>query len=114
MTLFIKKSIRLKKVNNVKISNFRIIPESPRWLLSRGKTEQAEKIIQKCAKVNGVTLPEKIIDKETIDDGEKQSVLKMFTSARLLIRTLIIYLNWYDIKFAISFFHHRHAFQLFC
>ena len=74
---------------------FRIIPESPRWLLSRGKTEQAEKIIQKCAKVNGVKLPENVIDKDTADEGEKQSVLKMFTSARLLIRTLIIYLNWY-------------------
>ena len=78
------------------LNNCRIIPESPRWLLSRGKTEQAEKIIRKCAKVNGVTLPEKIIDTETMDNGEKQSVLKMFTSARLLIRTLIIYLNWYD------------------
>ena len=73
---------------------FRIIPESPRWLLSRGKFNEAEEIIKKCAKVNGVKLPEPLIDRDTLDEGEKQSVLKMFTSPRLLLRTLIIYLNW--------------------
>lgn len=72
----------------------RIVPESPRWLISKGRYEEANKIVQKCAKVNGVTLPENAIDKDSEENTEKMSVLKMLTVPRLLIRTLIIYLNW--------------------
>ncbi|XP_060567474.1 organic cation transporter protein-like isoform X4 [Ruditapes philippinarum] len=73
---------------------FWIIPESPRWLISKGRYEEANKIIQKCAKVNGVTIPENVVGKDSDDNGEKQSVLKMLTVPKLLIRTLIIYFNW--------------------
>ncbi|XP_053397695.1 organic cation transporter protein-like [Mercenaria mercenaria] len=71
-----------------------IVPESPRWLISKGRYEDANKIIQKCAKVNGVTIPEHVVGKDSDDNTEKQSVLKMLTVPKLLIRTLIIYLNW--------------------
>ena len=36
------------------------MPESPRWLYTQNKPEQAEVIVRKMAKVNGVTLPDKI------------------------------------------------------
>lgn len=73
---------------------FWLIPESPRWLLTKGKLEEADKIIQKCARVNKVTLPEGYLNKDTADTGKKESVLKMLTSPRLVCRTLIIYFNW--------------------
>lgn len=38
-----------------------IIPESIRWLLARGETAKAAKIIKKAAKVNGIKLSDNLI-----------------------------------------------------
>ena len=48
---------------------FRIITESPRWLMSKGRFDEAEKIIQNVAKVNHAKLPEPLLTEE-----EKQKV----------------------------------------
>ncbi|KAH3819708.1 organic cation transporter protein-like [Dreissena polymorpha] len=70
------------------------LPESPRWLISKGRYKEARVVLQKCAKVNGVTLPDDIIGNDTMEHRRSQSVLKIFTAPKLLVRTLIIYLNW--------------------
>ena len=37
-----------------------LVPESPRWLIAVGRTEEAKVIIQKGAEINGRTLPDSI------------------------------------------------------
>ncbi|KAJ8314779.1 hypothetical protein KUTeg_006929 [Tegillarca granosa] len=47
------------------------IPESPRWLIVKGKTSAARQILQKAAKTNKVDLPLDIISKNLTGEKEK-------------------------------------------
>ncbi|KAJ8312983.1 hypothetical protein KUTeg_010356 [Tegillarca granosa] len=60
------------------------VPESPRWLISKGKYKEAEEIIQKAARVNRVDIPKNIIDKNTIAFTKTVGLWQLFTSRPLI------------------------------
>lgn len=68
------------------------MPESPRWLLGKNRTEEAKKIVDRAAAVNGVTLPEDYLEKE--EEGPKGSIIDVMKSPVLLFRSLIIFVQW--------------------
>ncbi|GFN79332.1 organic cation transporter protein [Plakobranchus ocellatus] len=71
------------------------LPESARWLLQKGKTKEAAKIIQMVADKNGVTLSENARTLKDIEmEGKGETIWQMFTYRVLLVRSLIVFFNW--------------------
>jgi hypothetical protein len=78
---------------------FSLLPESPRWLIAKGRNEAAVKFVRKAAKINKKVVPEKLLeDTEThaeAEEAQKGSFIEVFKNASLLRRTGIVFFNWY-------------------
>ena len=77
---------------------YRIMPESPRWMLSRGRVREAELILQRAARWNGTALPENFFDDKLIDEIREEdkgaNITGLFTNQTMLRRLLLICFNW--------------------
>ena len=71
-----------------------MIPESSRWLISQGKYDDAENIIQRIAEVNKKKIPSRIIDEKTLETPKAANVYHLFSTFTMTKRTLIILWNW--------------------
>lgn len=46
----------------------RLFPESIRWLVVNNRPEEAEKIVLKAARWNGVTIPDDVLKRELVNE----------------------------------------------
>lgn len=73
-----------------------VLPESPRWLLAKGRIEELKKLIETAARWNGRTLPanyEKSLSVPT-DEEQSGSLLDLF-KPEYLRTTLLLLVAWY-------------------
>ncbi|XP_035146778.1 organic cation/carnitine transporter 2 isoform X2 [Callithrix jacchus] len=79
------------------------IPESPRWLISQGRFEEAEVIIRKAAKANGIAVPSTIFDPSELQDlsSKKQqshSILDLLRTRNIRMVTIMSIILWMTIS----------------
>ena len=84
-----------------------IAPESVRWLLAKGKVEEAAKIAKSIAKQNGKEFPEHIFKNLEMKASNETdatelkatsaSVLDIFRSKKMFIRILNMSYQWFSI-----------------
>ncbi|XP_078314378.1 organic cation transporter protein-like isoform X2 [Crassostrea virginica] len=82
----------------------KVLPESPRWLLSRGRKKEAIDILKMVAKINNTPLDDDLslltLGQKTEDSKPLLQILKdLFHSRKLVIRWIIVALNWFVIAF---------------
>ncbi|XP_013404972.2 organic cation transporter protein [Lingula anatina] len=73
-----------------------IIPESPRWLLSRGRYKEAERIVRWASRVNDGKMPETghFLNEHSLQITPTLSPLKIFKAPRLMARTAVAICGW--------------------
>nr|XP_038938650.1 uncharacterized protein Slc22a13l1 isoform X3 [Rattus norvegicus] len=74
----------------------RVLPESPRWLLSQGRTEEAKQLVQKAALVNGRPLASELLNQLVPEKtGPSGNALDLFRHPQLRKVTLILIAVWF-------------------
>lgn len=77
-----------------------VIPESSRWLISKGRAAEAKVVLEKAAKVNKKEVSEEMILQvvelpKTAKDSGKGNFLDLFRYPNLRRKTLNIFFNWF-------------------
>ncbi|XP_052811967.1 organic cation transporter protein-like [Mya arenaria] len=79
------------------LSYWWLIPESPRWLLTKGRVAEAKVIIEKAARWNKTVLPKQFFKSKCMDDMDTDktaSFLQLFSSKKMCKTTVIVFVNW--------------------
>jgi len=72
-----------------------ILPESPRWLISQGRFDEAEAVFKKAARMNGVPLPEKLQFKKSVAEKTSYSIVDLVRTPSIRKRTFVLWYCWF-------------------
>ncbi|XP_042331635.1 solute carrier family 22 member 13-like [Sceloporus undulatus] len=73
-----------------------VLPNSARWLVTKGKIEEAKQLLRKAASINKRTVPEELLNQMAPEEKVKSgSVLDLFKMPHLRRTTLIMIWVWF-------------------
>jgi len=76
------------------------VPESPRWLIARDRTDEAREVLYNAAKRNGKDIQkEDIVLQRPPQGGARGSFFDIIKHPTLRLHTLIMYFNWFTTAF---------------
>uniref|UniRef100_A0A096M4V4 Solute carrier family 22 member 13a n=1 Tax=Poecilia formosa TaxID=48698 RepID=A0A096M4V4_POEFO len=80
----------------------RFIPESARWLLNKGRTEEAKQLIANAAAINKQPIPHSLLEKVTVNTTPNNGGMKIIFRSPLLTRYfLTVVLAWFSLNLCI-------------
>lgn len=101
---FVKYEFRhISRLLRFDVSQDRIIPESPRWLLAMGKPRQAEQILLKAAGRNKIPVENVKLALETHENQaavrlakgkERHNITHLFKTPNMRMKTICVSINW--------------------
>jgi len=77
------------------------LPESPRWLIAKGRISKARTILASGARRNKKIISEEeiVLQQPKMSTQRKGTVLDIMKYSKLRIKTLIMYVNWFSSSF---------------
>ncbi|XP_053914966.1 solute carrier family 22 member 13 isoform X2 [Cuculus canorus] len=73
-----------------------VLPESARWLVTKGRIEEAKKVLQKAASVNKCTIPPGLLEQMNPEKQTKSgNILDLFRKKHLRKVTLVMSCTWF-------------------
>lgn len=79
----------------------RFIPESARWLLTKGRLREAKSLLQCASLENGVEMPNDTLDtllnnnsENSTPDLKKPSLFDLFRYPNLRRKSMLLFFNW--------------------
>uniref|UniRef100_A0A663M6S0 Major facilitator superfamily (MFS) profile domain-containing protein n=1 Tax=Athene cunicularia TaxID=194338 RepID=A0A663M6S0_ATHCN len=73
-----------------------VLPESARWLVTKGRIEEAKKVLQKAASINKRTIPPGLLEQvPVVTWGNSGNTLDLFRKKHLRKVTLIMLCTWF-------------------
>ncbi|GFS14262.1 organic cation transporter protein [Elysia marginata] len=84
------------------LSLYWFLPESPRWLLTQGRVQEAKAVLEKVAEANGKTLPTNVLEIMSKTEKDKEEtpkneggLLTICSYPVLAFRAMVIFVNWF-------------------
>lgn len=74
-----------------------MVPESPRWLLLKGRMEEAVQVLKTLAAFNGKPLVSAVTLKKPETTERSSTILDLFSFQSIFIRTTVITAGWYEV-----------------
>ncbi|XP_021942710.1 organic cation transporter protein-like isoform X2 [Zootermopsis nevadensis] len=81
-----------------------VLPESPRWLLALGRTDEVMVILQEAARINNRPLPpnlDKLLRQDTLrkepTDQPKAGIMDLFRTPNIRKNSLVLYIIWFSV-----------------